>query len=185
MDLQEALTRLGHQVVATETGRQLVEICRASEPDLVVTAIRLPELDGIQAAAEVNRERAVPFILVSAYHDPQTVSRAAAEPVMAYLVKPVTEADLAAAIPVALSRFQDQQAAKTQLAHMQEDLEERKLIERAKGIMMKRLQVDEEDAFARLRKRSSLSNRRLAVVAREVIEADEVFVVLDRLGGRK
>jgi response regulator NasT len=128
--LREVLTHLGHEVLVTTTGRELVEMCRAAEPDLVITDIRMPELDGIQAALEVNRDKPVPFILLSAYHDAETLSRAAAEAVMAYLIKPVEEADLAASIAVAMSRFQDQQTAKRQVVELQGTLEDRKLIKR-------------------------------------------------------
>jgi response regulator NasT len=182
--LQEALARLGHQVVAAQTGCQLVEMCKAAVPDLVVSDVRLPELDGIDAALEVNGDKPVPFILVADCHDPEALSRAAAsEGVMAYLIKPVKEADLVAAILVAMSRSEQLQAARREVAELHGALEERKLMERAKGILMRRLQLDEQDAFRRLKKRSSDSNRKMAEVAREVIEAEEVFVRLDRLGG--
>ena len=76
--LKELLPRLGHQVVTAESGRQLVELCRVSAPDLVVTDIKLGDLDGLDAAAEINRERPVPVLLVSAYHDPELRARGAA-----------------------------------------------------------------------------------------------------------
>src|SRR5687768_11647358 len=86
---EKMLPRFGHQVVAVaENGRQLVERCRQLKPDLVITDIKMPELDGIEASSQVCRERAVPVILVSAYHDPELIARAEADHVVAYLVKP-------------------------------------------------------------------------------------------------
>jgi response regulator NasT len=183
--LQEMIARLGHQVFAVETGRQLVELCRATQPDLVVTDIRLPEGEGIDAAIEVYRERPVPFILVSGYHDPQTLARAAAEPIMAYLIKPVQEAELATAIRVAMSRFEQQRLLSREVMDLQHGLEERKLLERAKGIVMRRLHVDEVTAYQRLRKVSSDCNRKLVEVARDILQAEEIFALLEGLGERE
>src|SRR5947209_281665 len=96
--LQEALPRLGHEVVAVvENGRQLVERARETKPDLIITDIVMPELDGIQAVEQLERERSVPVILVSAHSDAELLVRAGAGHIMAYLLKPVREADLTTA----------------------------------------------------------------------------------------
>src|ERR1700747_2545427 len=93
--LQKTLPRLGHQVVsAARTGRELVEHYRALNPDLVISDINMPELDGIDAAKEIYREQPVPVILVSAYHDRQLIQRAEADHILAYLIKPIKQADL-------------------------------------------------------------------------------------------
>jgi len=180
--MQELLTRLGHHVVAVaESGRELVEKCAAAAPDLVITDIRMGEPDGLEAAASLNRERPVPVILVSAHHDAETRARALQEHVMAYLVKPVRQPDLEAAIDLALMRFAHFQALRKEAADLRQALDDRKLIERAKGILMRRLRVDEGEAFRRLRKLSSDENRKLIETARTVVASDLVFHELDRL----
>jgi AmiR/NasT family two-component response regulator len=181
--LQTVLPRLGHRVVATaENGRQLLECCRREKPDLVITDIKMPGLDGITAALAAHRERPTPVIVVTAYHEPQTLAQAAAGNVMAYLVKPVKEADLKAAITVAMRRFGQLLDLAREAAETRQALEDRKLIERAKGVVVKRTLVDEEEAYRRLRKLASDSNSKLVEVARSVAAAEEIFHCLDRLG---
>jgi response regulator NasT len=166
----EVLPDLGHQVVAlAKTGRELIEACRATQPDLVITDIKMAELDGIHAANEVNRQQAVPFILVSAFHDPDLVERARGSRIMAYLVKPIKQADLQTAIAVAQSRFADLAAIEQEARHLRQSLEDRKVIERAKGIMMRMLGLTEEEAFLRLQKLSWDTNRKLIDVARTIV----------------
>jgi response regulator NasT len=115
------LPRLGHAIVAeAQSGRELVDRCRAAAPDLVITDIRMPELDGIEAAALVYRDRPVPIILVSAYHDAELIERAEAEHVLGYLVKPIKLADLEPAIVVAIRRFQQVQELKEALARVKQ-----------------------------------------------------------------
>jgi response regulator NasT len=177
--LQALLARLGHQAVAVGTGRQLVELCAASSPDLVLTDIRMPDMDGIEAAAVINHERAIPVVLISAYHDTELLDRAAAGNVMAYLVKPVGQADVEAAVGLAMHRFGQYQAARQEARGLKHALEDRKLVERAKGIVMKRLGVDEPEAFRRLKRMASVQNRKLAEVSREVLAADEVYQHLE------
>ncbi|MGD9722941.1 MAG: ANTAR domain-containing response regulator [Pirellulales bacterium] len=104
--LERMLPRQGHQVVSVaENGRQLVEQCRQHQPDLVITDNKMPELDGMQAAAEIFRERPVPVVLISAYHDPELTSLPTVDYIMVHLVKPITLADLEPAIIAALHRF--------------------------------------------------------------------------------
>jgi two-component system, response regulator PdtaR len=179
--LQELLSRSGHHVVAAQDGRELVELCRKTPPDLVIADVRMPELDGIAAAEAVNREHAVPFVLVTAHHDAQTLARAAVDPVMAYLVKPVKPADVESAVALALRRFERYEALRKESRDLRQALEDRKVIERAKGIIMRRLRVDEEDAFRRLRRRASDHNTKAAATAQEVVEADRLFRELEEL----
>jgi response regulator NasT len=180
--LRELLPRLGHEVVAVEGGRQLVELCRTSPPDLILTDIRMADMDGLEAAAEVNREHSVPVVLISAYHDEALRARARQEYVMAYLVKPVKQADLETALDLAMLRFEFFQAVRREAADLRQALEDRKLIERAKGTVMRRLGVDEPEAFRRLRKVSADQNRKLVEVARTVLAAEEAFQALERGG---
>lgn len=177
---QEMLTRLGHHVTLAHNGRQLVELSRTSEPDLVITDILMPDTDGLQAVHEVSRERAIPIILVSAHHDADLLSRLGTDEVMAFLVKPVKEADVQTAIAVARLRFEQFQSLRQEARDLRQALDDRKLLERAKGAVMKRLRVDEQEAFRKMKKLASDRNRKLIEVAQSILGADEVFGQLDR-----
>jgi response regulator NasT len=179
--LREVLPRLGHEVVAVaENGRQLADQCEKVHPDLVITDIRMPDLDGIETSKEVNKSQQIPIILISAHHDSELLMRAAADHIMGYLVKPVKEADIKAAITMAMQRFDQFMALVREAATLRQALEDRKVIERAKGTLMKRLGVDEQEAFHRMQKLASDRNRKLRDVAQLIVNADQIFSELDR-----
>jgi response regulator NasT len=170
------LPHMGHEVVAVaRNGRELVELCRASRPDLLIVDVRMPVMDGIDAAAEICREEPLPVILVSAYHDPETIERAGADHILAYLVKPIKQADLEPAIAIAMRRFQQFQQLRREATDLRQALEDRKTIERAKGVLMKRAKIDEQTAFRRLQKLASQKNLKLVDVARLILTADEAI----------
>jgi AmiR/NasT family two-component response regulator len=170
------LPRLGHQVVAAvQTGAELVERCRALHPDLVITDVKMPEMDGIDAAIRIYQEEAIPVILVSAYHDPALIRRAEADHIMGYLVKPIKQADLEPAIALAMRRFEQFEALRREAADLRQALEDRKLIERGKGILMKKTSLDEQEAFRRLQKLASERNLKLVEIARILVTADEAL----------
>jgi response regulator NasT len=172
------LPRLGHEVVAAAAnGRELVEHCRAQRPDLAITDIKMPELDGIEAAIQVYQDAPLPFILVSAYHDADLIARAEADHIMGYLVKPIKQADLQPAIALALRRFEQFQALRQEAADLRQALQDRKVIERAKGVLMKRGRLQEADAFRRLQKLASEKNRKLIDIAQMVVVADEAIEI--------
>jgi response regulator NasT len=169
--LQGVLTRLGHEVVAmAETGRQLVESCSLEHPDLVITDIKMPDMDGLEAAAQIYRNALVPIIVVSAYHDPQFIERAEQNHIAAFLVKPIKASNLDPAISVVMKKFEEFLDLQKEASDLRQTLEDRKVIERAKGILMKQAQLDEETAFRRLQKLASSKSQKLAVVARTIIE---------------
>ena len=173
---RDILPRLGHEVVcAADRGRALLEQCLALHPDLVITDIKMPDMDGIDVAAEICRAELVPIILVSAYHDPELIERAAAQQVLAYLVKPIKQADLEAAIAIALRRFEEFHTLRREASDLRQALEDRKLIERAKGILMKKAGLDEQEAFRRLQKIASNKNLKLVEIARMILTADEAL----------
>jgi response regulator NasT len=173
---QEVLARMGHEVVVVaETGRQLAEGCRAQRPDLVITDIRMPDMDGIEASEEVNRERQLPVILVSAHHDAELIVRAGADHIMAYLVKPVKQADLETALYLAMLRFDHFQKLRQEANNLRQALEDRKIVERAKGVLMKRAHLDEPEAFRRLQRLASDKNKKLVEVAQMILTAEEAF----------
>jgi response regulator NasT len=171
---REFLPPLGHTVVGTASdGRELIDLCRKEQPDLIIADIKMPDTDGIDAARVVHRERPVPVILVSAYHDTELLARAEAEHVLAYLVKPIKAADLAPAIGVAMKRFDEFQALRQEADDLRQALEDRKVIERAKGVLMKRAGLDEADAFRRMQKLASEKSRKLADIAAMILVAEE------------
>ena len=179
--LREVLAQLGHQIVGeATTGAQLIQHCRATAPDLVITDIRMPDMNGLEAAAAVNKERQVPVVLVTAHHDADFLANGSGH-VMAYLSKPVKTVDLLAAINLAVLRFDQFKQLQGEAATLRQALDDRKVIERAKGIVMKRLRLDEEDAFRRLRKVASDHNQKLVEVAQRVSAADDVFHQMEQL----
>ena len=161
------LPRLGHQVVAqARDGRELVEQCRAVRPDLVLTDIKMPEMDGIDAAIALYKDAPLPVVLVSAYHDADLIQRAEADHIMGYLVKPIKQADLGPVIGLAMRRFEQFQELRKEASDLRQALEDRKLIERAKGVLMKELGLGEAEAFRRLQKVAMEKNLKLVEVAR-------------------
>ncbi|WP_406695154.1 response regulator [Singulisphaera sp. Ch08] len=179
-DMQEyfrtILPRLGHEVIVVSgTGQDLVEQCRVAKPDLVITDIKMPDMDGIEAAAQIYKNSAVPVILVSAHHDPATIRRAEADFVMAFLVKPIKQADLEPAIAIATHRFDQFQSLRKETADLKQALEDRKTIEKAKGILMKKAHLDEHEAFRRLQKLASDKNKKLIEIARIILTAEEAY----------
>jgi two-component system, response regulator PdtaR len=173
---EKVLPRFGHQVVAVaENGIQLVEHCRQLHPDLVITDIKMPELDGIEASSQICQERPVPVILVSAYHDPALIARAEADHVLAYLVKPIGLADLQPAISIAMRRFAELQALQNECQDLRQSLANRKVIERAKGLLMKLAGIDEKEAFQRLQELASEKNQKLIAAAESILAVEKAL----------
>jgi response regulator NasT len=174
------LPRLGHLVASVaENGRQLVDQCRESHPDLIITDIRMPGLDGLDAVGAIFREYEVPTIIVTGYTEPEWVERTPAAGVFSFLLKPITERELEPAISLAWRQWEQFKSLRQEAADLRQALEDRKLIERAKGVVMRRLSVSETEAFRRLRKFSSDHNLKLVIVAQRVIGAEEIFCALD------
>ncbi len=170
------LPRLGHQVVVVAgTGAELVEGAKQAHPDLVITDIKMPDMDGLEAATRLYLDAPVPVILVSAYHDPELIRRAEADHVMGYLVKPIKQADLEPAISLAMRNFEQLEQLRQEAADLRQALEDRKLVERAKGTIMKRANLNEPDAFRRLQKLASDRNIKLVEAARVILAAEEAF----------
>jgi response regulator NasT len=174
--LWQSLERLGHRVVAaTRNGRELVDHCVRHHPDLIISDIKMPDMDGIEATAQIYRAFAIPVILLSAYHDRDLIDRASRNRILAYLVKPVKESDLAPAIAVAMRRFQEFQALRKEADDAMQALDDRKSIERAKWILMKRTGLSEADAFQRLQKLASRKSKKLVEIARSLLTAEEAM----------
>ena len=148
---------------------------RATRPDLANLDIKMPVAAGIEAAQQITRARPIPIILLTAYNEAELVERAAQANISAYLMKPVAEEDLLPAITLALIRFRQFEALRREVSDLREALEARKIIERAKGILVRRLDLTEEEAFRRLQKQSQDSNRKLAEVAEAIVMADRLL----------
>jgi response regulator NasT len=167
----KVLPRLGHTVVAAAaTGEELIAQCRAHRPDLIITDIKMPGLDGIDAAQRIYEEMPIPVILVSAYSDPKLIERAEADHIMAYLIKPIRQANLEPAIGLAVRRSEQFEALRREASDMRQALEDRKIIEKAKGILMRELGLGEAEAFRRLQKTASAKNLKLIDLAYTVLE---------------
>ena len=176
LSLSSQLAALGHQVVAEATrGDEAVQLAERHQPDLAILDIKMPVMDGIEAAERITQARPIPIILLTAYSEAQLVERAARANISAYLMKPVAEDDLLPAITLALTRFREFESLSREVADLREALEARKVVEKAKGILMRRLDLSEEDAFKRLQRQSQDTNRKLTEVAEAIVMADRMF----------
>lgn len=176
MSLRQQLEQLGHQVVAEAySGLEAILLAEKHKPDLALLDILMPDMDGIEAAQRIAARRPVPILLISAHSEESLAQRAGQAGIFAYLVKPVSVDDLRPALLLARSRYQEFQLLREEVQDLRQALETRKLVERAKGILMRRLALTEEDAFRRLQRRSQDENRKLRDVAQSIITADEMF----------
>ncbi|MBX6363697.1 MAG: response regulator [Gemmatimonadetes bacterium] len=170
--LTSQLETLGHTVVATATnGREAVQLAREVRPDLAFLDIRMPTMTGPEAAAEITADRPIPIIILSAYSDSRTVEEATRAPIFHYLVKPVDPDDLAPAIAVARARFDEWIDARRQRDQLEVKLEERKIIERAKGLLMDTRGLSEREAYRFLQKTSQDKNTPMVELARKILLA--------------
>ncbi|WP_412457606.1 ANTAR domain-containing response regulator [Kocuria palustris] len=168
MDVVEMLSSEGYDVVGEAAdGRRAVELTREHEPDLVLMDVKMPVLDGISAAEEIAAERIAPVVLLTAFSQKELVERAREAGAMAYVVKPYTAADLIPAIEIAVSRFDEIVALEDEVTEMKDQFETRKLVERAKSLLISRMGLTEPEAFRWIQKTSM--DRRLSM--REVADA--------------
>jgi AmiR/NasT family two-component response regulator len=175
MDLREMLTNLGYLVVGEAgDGRSALSQARELRPDIVVMDIKMPDMDGIEAAKILTEERVAPVLLLSAYSQTDLVQRAQKAGVAGYLVKPLRESDLAPAIEVALARFSEFRAMEREVSSLQEALETRKAVERAKGILMDTQGLSETEAFRRIQKMSMNNRKSMRTVADAIILAHQL-----------
>ncbi len=168
LDLKEMLIHLGYDVVAEASdGRVAMDLARRMAPDLVIMDIKMPEVDGITAAYDLARDRIAPVVLLTAYSETSLIGRAKEAGVCGYLVKPFRETELMPVIELALERFQSMRTLEQEVTDLRDALETRKLVERAKGVLMEAHGLRESEAFNRMRK-TSMDNRKSM---REVAEA--------------
>ena len=174
--LQAQLEALGYDVIAVvHDGHHAVEVCRRSVPDVVLMDIEMPGLDGLSAARQIVRDPGTPVIILTAHGHPNLIDQAAEDGVLYYLLKPVTSPSLHAALQVAVARAREIKDLRENVETLESTLRERKLIERAKGILMNRRNLPEAEAFRLLQRQSQDRRMPMAKLAESIVEADELL----------
>jgi AmiR/NasT family two-component response regulator len=176
MSLKTQLESLGLQVVGEAVnGKQAVDLIVKLKPDMAILDIKMPDMDGLEAAKAIASQYPIPVILLTAYSERTLAERAIEAGVFAYLMKPVSEEDLLPTILLARSRFQEFQDLRKGMSDLKEALETRKVVERAKGILMERRNLSEAEAFRRMQIQSQNENKKLAEIAQAIIMADRML----------
>ena len=175
LDLREMLSELGYDVIGEAgDGRAALDLARKLLPDLVVMDIKMPGLDGIAAAEQLTRERICPVVLLTAYSDQDLVERAREAGVVGYVVKPFRPTELMPVIELSLARFEEFRSLEREIGDLKETIETRKVVERAKGVLMETQGLRESDAFHRIRKTSMDTRKSMREVAEAVLLAHEM-----------
>ena len=171
LDLTEMLTEEGY-VVAGEAadGEQAIELARSLRPDLVIMDVKMPKVDGIAAAASIVGERIATVVMLTAFSQRDLIEQARDAGAMAYLVKPFARHELVPAIELAVSRFAERRALEDEVASLTERLETRKLVDRAKGLLMTRRQMSEPDAFRWIQRTAMDRRTTMKAVAEAVVD---------------
>ena len=174
-DLREMLTNLGYLVIGdVGDGRSAVNLARELKPDLVIMDIRMPDMDGIEAARLLTEEGIAPVLLLSAYSQRDLVERAAEAGVSGYVIKPFDESNLLPAIEVVLARFGEYQEISKEAARLEERLETRVAVDRAKGILIDHRGLTEQEAFRNIQRMSMNSRKSMREVAEAIILAHQM-----------
>ncbi|MDY6029906.1 MAG: response regulator [Acidaminococcaceae bacterium] len=174
LDLREMLTEGGHIVIGEAVdGEKAVALTRKLRPDLVIMDVRMPVMDGITAAEQIVAEQLAPVLLLTAYSQADVVDRAASAGVISYLVKPVREEQLFPTVEIAVARFRELHRMNEELLGLRDDLETRKLLDRAKGILMTSHKITEQEAYRRMQKYSMLKGVSMKKLAADIIAASE------------
>ena len=175
MALRKALMGMGHQVVGEAAdGEQTLELARVTSPDLAILDIRMPKMEGIEAARLLQQQRPTPVIMLSAHTESGLGSEAAGAGAHAYIVKPFTSEQIKLAIELALTKFEQECALQQELDRANQALADRKVVERAKGILMRQTGLDEEAAYLRLQKTARSENKKIVEIANALILADQL-----------
>ena len=173
--LAEQLKSHGYEVAGVaRNSAEVGRLCEQEAPDLLIMDMRLPETGGV-AATELAERIPVPIVMMIAFSDAGSVQQAEAAGALAYLVTPVNPEELPPAIDIALARHRDVQRLRERVGNLQETLESRKLIERAKGVLMKRLKIGEAEAEERLRQRAEATRQRIQDIAQAIVESDALL----------
>jgi two-component system, response regulator PdtaR len=176
LTLEEQLSNLGYTVVGVaRTGTEAVRLCTDLSPDIVVMDMQMPELGGDAAAQQIARQHPTPVIMLTAYSDSEHIRKAESSGALGYLVKPINPEELPPAIDVAIARFREMQRLREQVDTLQETLESRKVIERAKGILMQRRQLGEDEAYELMRQRARERHCKVKDIAQAIVEAESLL----------
>lgn len=176
LDLREMLTEAGHEIVGeAANGQEAVQLAQELHPDIVIMDVKMPVMDGLTAAQQITEAEIAPVLLLTAYSQQDIVARATEAGVIAYLVKPVREQQLFPAIEVAVSRFRAWQNLGRELDELKESLATRKLVDRAKGILMTAHKMTEQEAYRKMQQFSMAKRISLKKLAEEIIAADEKY----------
>jgi len=175
MDLKKTLEDLGHSVVGEASdGQRALELARALKPDIVILDIKMPVMDGLDAAKVIAEEKIAPDVLLTAYSQPDLLERAKEAKVFAYLVKPFKESDLMPAIEIAIARYLEMQELESQVMTLADKIETRKAVDRAKGILMDKYGLKESEAFRRIQQQSMNMRKSMREIAEAIIIANEL-----------
>ena len=174
--LQGQLESLGYDVMAVvHDGHHAIEVCRRSLPDVVLMDIEMPGLDGLSAARQIVRDPGTPVIILTAHGHPNLIDQAVEDGVLYYLLKPATSPSLHAALQLAVARSREIRDLRENVENLESTLRERKLIERAKGILMIRRNLPEAEAFRLLQRQSQDRRMPMAKLAESIVQADELL----------
>src|SRR5881392_2955875 len=175
MDLREMLTGLEYLVIGEAgDGQSAVNLARELRPDLVIMDIRMPDMDGIAAAETLTQEKIAPVLLLTAFGDQPLVERAKEAGVVNYIVKPLRESEVSPAIEVALARYNEFRALEEKTRTLSEQLETRKIVERANGVLMEKQGRSEQEAFRKIQKASMNNRKSMREVAEAILLANEM-----------
>ena len=175
LDLRKTLENMGHQVVGEAgDGAKAIEVAREMKPDIVILDIKMPELDGIDGAKVITTEGIAPVLLLTAYSQKDLVDRAKDAGVFAYLVKPFKEADLLPAMEIAISRYEEFVELENEVSDLENKLDTRKAVDRAKGILMDQYGLKEQEAFRRIQVQSMNTRKSMREIAEAIIIAHNV-----------
>ena len=175
LDLRRCLETLGvHVLGEAEDGRQALSLARALRPDLLILDIMMPQMDGLEAARVARAEGLGAVVLLSGYAEEDMIARADAAGVLAYLRKPLRAEELGPAIAIALGRYRERQALETDVEDLKEKMESRKVVGRAKALLMERHHLTEREAFYRIQAQSQTLQKPAHEIARAIITASEL-----------
>lgn len=170
MGLRTMLEEMGHRVVGMATdGPSAVKLAAKEKPDLAILDIKMPDMDGLEVAEAITAKRRIPILMLTAYSDRDLVERATKLAVLAYLVKPVKEADLGLAIELAMARFGEWQALEREVVDLKEALATREVVDQAKKVLRQRNGLTEHEAFLSIQRRSRNSRRSMREVAEAIL----------------
>lgn len=175
LDLKKMLEEMGHSIVGEASdGQKALELTRALKPDVVILDIKMPVMDGLDAAKIISDEKLAPVMLLTAFSQVDLINRAKDAGVFAYLVKPFKESDLLPAIEIAITRYLEMHDLESQVGDLQQKIDTRKVVDRAKGILMDKYDLKEGEAFRRIQQQSMNTRKSMREIAEAIVIAHEV-----------